>query len=52
MLRNIIQKLSELPENLSYQNQELSSIVYQCCLDKYHRTDDEPKFDSKGVGHA
>ena len=51
MLGNILlyKKLSELPENLSYQNQELSSIVYHCCLDKASIVrDDERESDSTG----
>ena len=47
---SLYKKLSDLPENLSYQNQELSSIVYQCCLDKASIVrDDERESDSKGV---
>ena len=45
----LYKKLSDLPENLSYQNQELSNIVYHCCLDKATIVrDDERESDSKG----
>ena len=46
---SLYKKLSDLPENLSYQNQELSNIVYHCCLDKATIVrNDERESDSKG----